>query len=261
MVGIPLAFVLTVAASAVAVPVAVRSAAISDGVDAADASRRAAIIAAGIAAWLALTAAIVASGGVAPNGGPPRILGLILPAFVGTFALSRTPWARAVAIRLPVAALVGYQAFRIPVELVLVGLARHGIAPVQMTVEGWNFDLVTGISAAILGIAALRVRLPRALVLGWNAMGLGLLANVVIIAVRSVPGPLRSLDGAPNLVPTTLPYVWLPVFLVPLALIGHLLVFRRLWAQAGVTSDRQAIGGEPAVRTASALGGPSSSDV
>lgn len=35
-------------------------------------------------------------------------------------------------------------------------------------------------------------------------------------------------DGPPNLLPSTFPYVWLPTFLVQLALFGHLLLFRRL---------------------------------
>lgn len=59
--------------------------------------------------------------------------------------------------------------------------------------------------------------------MAWNVAGLALLANVVRIAVLAAPGPLRRLtEEAPNQVPSLFPFVWLPYFLVPLALLGHL---------------------------------------
>ena len=49
------------------------------------------------------------------------------------------------------------------------------------------------------------------------------------IAVLSTPVPFRRfLDDPPNLLPSLFPYVWLPTFLVQVALAGHVLVFRRL---------------------------------
>ena len=69
----------------------------------------------------------------------------------------------------------------------------------------------------------------RGLVLAWNVLGFVLLANIVTIAVLSTPVPFRRFtEGPANLLPGLLPYVWLPSFLVQLALAGHLLVFRRL---------------------------------
>jgi hypothetical protein len=69
-------------------------------------------------------------------------------------------------------------------------------------------------------------------VLAWNILGLALLANIVTIAILSTPVPFRRfIDGPPNLLPSEVPYVWLPSFLVQLALAGHVLVFRRLWSE------------------------------
>jgi hypothetical protein len=69
------------------------------------------------------------------------------------------------------------------------------------------------------------------LVIAWNLLGLGLLANIVIIAVLSTPVRFRSFTAGPaNLLPSTFPYVWLPTFLVQAALFGHLVVFRALRA-------------------------------
>lgn len=62
-----------------------------------------------------------------------------------------------------------------------------------------------------------------------NLLGLGLLANIVAIAVLSTPVPFRAFMNEPaNRLPSMFPYVWLPTFLVQAALFGHLLVFRAL---------------------------------
>jgi len=133
------------------------------------------------------------------------------------------------AVGLP--ALVGFQAFRIPVEWLLHRLYQEGTVPVQMTYAGRNFDIVTGLTAVVLGLWLVRAGRSRGVVLAWNVLGLALLANIVTIAILSTPVPFRRfLDGPPNLLPSLWPYVWLPSFLVQLALAGHVLVFRQLRA-------------------------------
>ncbi len=65
-------------------------------------------------------------------------------------------------------------------------------------------------------------------------MGLALLVNIVAIADLATPVPFRVFtEGPPNLLPGTFPYVWLPTVLVQLALVGHLLLFRRLRGVGG----------------------------
>ena len=60
-------------------------------------------------------------------------------------------------------------------------------------------------------------------------LGFALLANIITIAVLSTPIPFRKfMEGPPNLLPSTFPFVWLPTFLVQAALFGHVLVFRAL---------------------------------
>jgi hypothetical protein len=127
-------------------------------------------------------------------------------------------------------AVVALQAFRIPVELMLHRLYAEGAVPVQMTYSGRNFDIISGITGLILGGWLLSGRtVPRAVVLAWNTLGLALLVNIVGVAVLSTPAPFRRfLEDPANLVPSTFPYVWLPSFLVQVALGSHLLVFRQL---------------------------------
>lgn len=135
---------------------------------------------------------------------------------------------------LPLAALVGFQAFRIPVELLLHRLAVEGVIPVEMSYSGRNFDIISGITGGALGLwLAAGRRVPRGVLVAWNVLGLLLLANIVTVAVLATPTSFRVFtDGPPNLLPSSVPYVWLPTFLVQLALAGHLLVFRRLRTSA-----------------------------
>lgn len=133
-------------------------------------------------------------------------------------------------------AVVALQSFRIPVEWMLYRLYVDGIVPVQMTWEGRNLDVVTGVAGLLLGAWLLSGRtVPYAVVLGWNLLGLMLLANIVGTAVLSTPVPFRRFtEGPPNLLPSTFPWIWLPSFLVQVAWGSHLLVFRRLRARGGV---------------------------
>ena len=57
--------------------------------------------------------------------------------------------------------------------------------------------------------------------------GLALLLNVVVISVLSMPTPLRRFHNEPaNTFVTHFPYVWLPLYLVQVAWMSHLLIFR-----------------------------------
>jgi hypothetical protein len=185
-----------------------------------------------IAGWIVIPA-ILASGGVLDRYNPlpaPALL-MVLVIAVATVALAFSRFGARLARGLPLWALVGFQAFRIPVEILLHALYVDGVLPVQMTYAGLNFDIATGLSAAALGLYLRAGNGTRTWVAIWNIVGLALLINIVTIAVLSTPVPFRHFaNDPPNLLPSTFPYVWLPTFLVQAALFGHLLVFRALAA-------------------------------
>jgi hypothetical protein len=136
--------------------------------------------------------------------------------------------------RLPLSGLVGYQLFRLPVEWLLHRLFLEGAVPVQMTVHGRNFDIISGITGGLLGLWLLGKRESPLLVTLWNCMGLALLANIVAVAVLSTPAPFRTfLEEPANRLPGVFPFIWLPTFLVQAALFGHLIVFRALRRRSG----------------------------
>lgn len=161
---------------------------------------------------------------------PPPGLLYVAGLAVLTVALCLSPVGARVATHIGLIGLVVFQAFRIPVELLLHRLYVEGTIPVQMTYAGINFDIVSGITAALLGIWLLRGgATPRWLLWGWNCLGLGLLLTIVVVAILSTPAPFRQFtDGPANRLPGMFPYVWLPTVLVQSALAGHLLVFRLL---------------------------------
>ncbi|MGF1509454.1 MAG: hypothetical protein ACFB9M_08130 [Myxococcota bacterium] len=143
------------------------------------------------------------------------------------FALS--PVGRNIAIHLPVTTLVGFQAFRLPLELVLHRWYLEGVMPVQMTFAGHNFDIVTGALALFVALGLWRGLLPKAVVWGFNLLGLGLLFAVVRIAVLSSPVPFRSYMNEPLvLLAFHAPYVWIISICVAGALFGHVVTFRWL---------------------------------
>lgn len=123
--------------------------------------------------------------------------------------------------------LIGLQVFRLAVEIFLDLGMRAGFVPVQMTLEGRNWDVLTGLTALPLAWLVAKNKAPKWLIYGWNIMGLALLLNVMTIAALSMPTPIRHFHNEPaNTFVAYFPYVWLPTYLVQVAWMSHLLIFR-----------------------------------
>ena len=129
---------------------------------------------------------------------------------------------------LPLAALVGYQVFRFPLELLMHRAYVEGIMPEQMSYSGRNFDILTGISAGLLGLILLRSPVPRWVVHVWNVAGFALLVNIVTVALVSSPAFAWFGRDRLNVFVLYPPFVWLPAVMVLAALMGHILVWRKL---------------------------------
>jgi hypothetical protein len=194
--------------------------------------RRALLFALGSAAWLAFAAALGLSGFLTDFGGmPPRLLLLLGPTVALPFLLAFSHVGTKL-VDAPVALLIGFQAFRLPLELVMHQAAREGTMPTQMTYTGSNFDIVTGVSAILVALLAARGLAPRWLLLAWNALGSTLLVTILVIAVVSLPA-FAAFGSEPARLNTWVayfPFVWLPAGLVSAAALGHVLLWRRLWS-------------------------------
>ena len=130
---------------------------------------------------------------------------------------------------IPVQNLIRLQSFRFFVELLLWALFIAGRVPEQMTFEGRNFDILAGITAPVVAWLAARQKLPNAALIAWNLICLGLLINIVSVAILSTPTPWRIFMNEPaNTIVAYFPISWLPGFLVPLAYTLHLFSLRQL---------------------------------
>jgi hypothetical protein len=194
------------------------------------AQRRRALAAAALAAgWCALWGGLAAGGVLARFDARPPPFALAFAAMLlGALAFGASRFAEPLARGLPLAGLVGVQAFRLPLELVMHEAARAGVMPSLLSFSGWNFDIVTGsLALPVAALVALR-RAPRWLVPAWNALGLAALMMIAVIAIGTAPfvrafGPDQS-----NAWVAYVPFVYLPAVMVVAALVGHVLVIRKL---------------------------------
>jgi hypothetical protein len=194
------------------------------------ASRRAAIVV-GVdtVAWMAVTWIAALSGILQEwNRVPPPMLFVIVGVFAIASILAFGRVGSRIAQHLPLWALVATQSFRLPLEIAMHALSERGIMPVQMSYSGRNFDIVTGATAIVVAVLVKMGYGGRWVVTVWNVIGLALLANVVTVAIASMPlfqafGPDRVVTFV-----TYPPFIWLPAVMVVAALAGHLVIFKAL---------------------------------
>ncbi|MEI9896236.1 MAG: hypothetical protein WDN28_20825 [Chthoniobacter sp.] len=127
----------------------------------------------------------------------------------------------------PLWILLGTQVFRVGVELFLHQLWQDGLVPKMLTFAGANVDIYVGTSAPLVAWIATRGRMGTRVALIWNVLGLLALANVVTRAVLTAPGPFHLIHAeVPDLMIGTFPFMFIPGFFVPLAVVLHVLAIR-----------------------------------
>ena len=133
------------------------------------------------------------------------------------------------ALAFPLWIILGTQSFRIVVELFLHQLWIEGLIPRMLTFAGANVDIYIGASAPLIAWLSTRGRLGMRIALLWNVLGLLALANVVTRAMLTTSGPLNLIHTeAPNLLFGKFPYMFIPGFFVPLAIVPHILAIRAI---------------------------------
>ncbi|HEX4476059.1 MAG TPA: hypothetical protein VH142_13330 [Polyangiaceae bacterium] len=185
-----------------------------------------------VGAVFALTAVLAENGVLADAARrPPLFMPLMLACLVLAAGTAFSSVGTRLVAGVPLWLLVGAEGFRLPLELVMHRAAKDGVMPVEMSYAGYNFDIVTGATALALALLIYWGHAPRALVVVWNVLGVVLLAIVIGVAGAGLPWVAAFGPDHVNEWVLHFPYVWLPTVLVPAALFGHLLVFRRLPAE------------------------------
>ena len=175
--------------------------------------------------WMALVGGL-AGLGLLDHWNPPRMFPVFgaIPLFLAWAA--RRSWTERLG-DLPIAWWVGFQGFRILVEILLHVAVEEGVANPTMTWTGNNFDILPGVSALLLCPFAHRMK-PGALQV-WNVSMAGILVVTVASAMLSAPTPFRQVMGDPaNSFVAHFPFFWLPAVLVTSAWLGHLVLYKRL---------------------------------
>lgn len=164
------------------------------------------------------------SGFIANLDFPPRFVFLtILPAFifVGWFAkkAKNGRWLFAI----PSHWLVFYQSFRILIETLFVFTVSAGLLHANVTIEGYNFDMIYALTAPIAGWLVMKGNYKFGLY--WNYLGLLVIASILILFQLTIFAP--QVFG-PNTAPfppgfLQYPYILVPAFLMPSAVFIHVL--------------------------------------
>lgn len=163
------------------------------------------------------------------NIGPFLLIPLLI---IIIFTFSKTT--REVLMHLHPSRIIRLQVFRVFVEILLWLLFIQNLLPIQMSFEGRNFDILAGLTAPIIAYLTLQNKLSKTALIIWNIACLGLLINIVTIAILSMPTPFRYFMNDPaNTIVTRFPFVFLPTFLVPLAYMLHFLSLRQLMIRKG----------------------------
>lgn len=117
--------------------------------------------------------------------------------------------------------LVGVQALRLPLALVLWRLAAEGLYEHRVSAFGMSLDVITGALAPPLAWFVYRERaLSERWLLAFHGLGLALLAVLLGEVVLVVTSESQVLEASP--------FLWLGTFLIPVALFAHLASLRQV---------------------------------
>lgn len=189
-------------------------------------------IAAGLGAWFVLVTVMAATEVLDYRHGvgvPALGITVILPIVILCVSVLRSPSFYRALQAVPLSVLIGVNVIRtLGVMFVLLYAAGRLPAPFA-PVAGWG-DIVIGLTAIpVAWLAHQKGAAAHSTILTWNTLGLVDLVAAVGLGAVSSPGPLRLIFAEPgSAIMTTLPWLLIPGFLVPLLASTHLAVFYRL---------------------------------
>jgi hypothetical protein len=161
---------------------------------------------------------------------PPRFALLIGPGLILSVLFVTTRRGRNFLDTLNIRKLTLLHAIRVPVEITLYYLCAEKYIPVLMTFGGNNYDIISGLTAPVMYYLVFVVKkFNNTTLLVWNFACLGLLINILVIAILSAPTPFQQLAfDQPNVGVSFFPFTWLPSLVVPIVLVSHLSAIKQL---------------------------------
>jgi hypothetical protein len=173
---------------------------------------------------------------------PTILFGLLIPLIAAAISLWLSGSIASLVSAIPLPWIVAAQIYRVAGGIFLV-LWADGRLPWQFALPAGIGDVATGgFAVVVAALLAQKAAGARRAAYAWCLFGIADLALAVTMGALTSPGlpHLLALD-APNLLITSYPLVMIPTFAVPLALILHGLVLRRLRRETASTTGRLAV--------------------
>jgi len=157
---------------------------------------------------------------------PPRFfLFTILPAFIFIvifiYKNRNSSWVR----NIPSHWLFFYQSFRIGIETLFIFTVAKGILHPNVTIEGYNFDLIYAFTVLVIGLLAFKnFDAYKHIIIWWNYLGLAIIAVIIFLFQSTIYIPEIYGDIEPFPIEFfNYPYILVPSFLMPSAVFIHIL--------------------------------------
>lgn len=188
--------------------------------------------AAWLSAWFALVVILAATRALYYEhglGAPGLGIAVALPIVILCTTVTRIKSLRDALHQVPLWLLVGVHTVRLLGVSFIVLYAVHRLPAPFAPVAGWGDIFVGAMAAPVAWLAYRQITNARAIVWIWNLIGIADLIAAVGLGVMSSPGPARLIFAEPSsAIMTTLPWLLIPGFLVPLLFTVHIGIFIRL---------------------------------
>jgi hypothetical protein len=176
--------------------------------------------------WFAIALVLGCSGVYSGAAGrlPTIECGILIPILIGCVAIWRSTALSRLIDATPRHWIIAVQAYRIE-GAIFLALCAANLLPGVFAWPAGAGDVVTGLLGLGIGINVARGRQlrPRT-VLSWNLFGIADLIVALTTGFLSSPSPLQSFAfDHPNQLISMFPLVLIPTFLVPLAILLHII--------------------------------------
>jgi len=200
-------------------------------------------IATGLALWFALVTVLAATEVLHYQHGlgvPGLGIAVLLPIAILSLSVRYSPTLFRALQSMPLSTLIGVNIIRAFGATFLLLYAVGRLPAPFAPVAGWG-DILVGLTAApVAWLAYKKGGGAHSTILLWNSFGFLDLIAAVGLGVASSPGPLHLILTEPGSgIMTTLPWLLIPGFLVPLLASTHLAVFYRLSKRGSLPAERR----------------------
>src|SRR5712692_1588933 len=194
----------------------------------------------GLSAWFVLVVILAATRALYYEhglGAPGLGIAVALPIAVLCIVVASVKSLREGFRRVPLWLLVGVHTVRVLGIMFVILYAANRLPAPFAPVAGWG-DIFVGATAVPVAWLAYRwTPNSRPIIWIWNVIGIADLFAAIGLGTMSSPGPVRLIFAEPSsAIMTTLPWLLIPGFLVPLLLAVHISVFIRLADARGLAS-------------------------